>query len=103
MFRHVFAHALAYLRLGAIPAYFVANLGIRRVFRVTAFSCKESLARRTCRMRWDVAFEGAVTLPLRDARPQRDAARAPLRHSDRVVDEHESKEGQLARGCRLER
>ena len=36
VFRHEFARALAYLRLGAIPAYIVAYFGIRRVFRVTA-------------------------------------------------------------------
>ena len=35
VFRHEFARALAYLRLGAIPAYIVAYFGIRRVFRVT--------------------------------------------------------------------
>ena len=38
VFRHEFARALAYLRLGAIPAYIVAYFGIRRVFRVTAYS-----------------------------------------------------------------
>ena len=37
VFRHEFARALAYLRLGAIPAYIVAYFGIRRVFRVTAW------------------------------------------------------------------
>ena len=35
VFRHEFARALAYLRLGAIPAYIVAYFGIRRVFRGT--------------------------------------------------------------------
>ena len=35
VFRHEFARALAYLRLGAILAYIVAYFGIRRVFRVT--------------------------------------------------------------------
>ena len=75
VFRHEFARALAYLRLGAIPAYIVAYFGIRRVFRVTAVHAllhqllpehlSTHVLRKALRHRWRRLRDGDL---MRDAR-----------------------------------
>ena len=59
VFRHEFARALAYLRLGAIPAYIVAYFGIRRVFRVTGVRAGGLVAVSDTLGRWWPSVIGA--------------------------------------------